>query len=95
MVSGTVTAGVCAGARETSLGASIPIDSIADAGTYICNWSGHLLRVRGGAPGATCRPLFNMVGPEPLFVTKISENPDEPVNRARRLATQLAPRANF
>ena len=29
-----------------SPGVSIPFDSIRSPGAYVCNWNGHLLRVR-------------------------------------------------
>ncbi len=68
-------------------GVSIPFDSIRSPGTYICNWNGHLLRI----PAAALVPngVMNLVGPEPLFVTKISDDPDLPVVRARQIATRL------
>ncbi len=68
-------------------GTSIPFDSIRDPGAYVCNWSGHLLRVprRALVPDG----VLNMVGPEPLFVTKISDNPDVLLSRARRVAAEF------
>lgn len=49
-------------------GVSIPFDSIRAPGTYVCNWNGHLLRV----PESALVPdgVINLVGPEPLFVTR-------------------------
>jgi hypothetical protein len=79
--------------ERTLLGASIPFDVIHDPGAYVCNWSGHLLRISGEAP--THDGLLNLVGSEPLLVTKISDNPMIAVNRARALATQLALTVNF
>ena len=38
----------------------------------------------GVTPGRS--PLINLVGPEPLFVTKISDNPFIPVTKAKMLA---------
>ncbi len=70
----------------TGFGTTVPFSSISEPGCYICNWSGHLLRVPedGVAPGRS--PLINLVGPEPLFVTKISDNPFIPVTKAKMLA---------
>jgi hypothetical protein len=78
-----------------ALGASIPFDVIREAGAYVCNWSGHLLRVRGDALDHEHEGSVNLVGSEPLLVTKISDNPQIAVHRARCLARQLALAVNF
>ena len=67
-------------------GIQIPFESIDHPGCYVCNWSGHLLRVPedGVAPGRS--PLINIVGQQQLFVTKISDNPYITVTKARMLA---------
>ena len=67
-------------------GTRVWFENINDPGCYICNWSGHLMRVPpdGIAPGRS--PLLNMVGREPLYVTKISDDPYIPVTKARMLA---------
>lgn len=64
---------------------SIPLNAIDTPGAYLCRWNGFLLRVlpqclRAGA-GA-----FNLVGGEPLFVTKLSDDPELPVRAAREAA---------
>ena len=68
-------------------GVSVPMDSIRTPGTYVCNWNGHLLRVpeRALVPDG----VVNIVGPEPLFVTKISDDPDISLGRARQMAASL------
>ena len=75
----------CAGLGPRA-GAAVPFDTITSSGAYVCNWSGHLLRVpmHSLVPGG---PLgLNIVGGEPLTVTKISDNPDVPLIAARDLA---------
>jgi hypothetical protein len=74
-------------------GVSVPFDSIRDPGSYVCNWNGHLLRV----PRQALRPnsVMNLVGPEPLFVTKLSDDPDLSLLSARRVAERLHVSANF
>ncbi len=75
-----------------ALGTKIPSENISDPGCYVCNWSGHLLRVpeNGAAP---CRSvLLSIVGSEPLFVTKISDDPYIPLTKAKLLAAEAAPR---
>ena len=67
-------------------GSCIPFECINEPGAYICGWSGHLLRVPedGVTPGRS--PMFNIVGSEPLFVTKICDNPYVTLTKARLLA---------
>jgi len=79
----------------TCCGTTVPFDAIQEPGAYICNWSGHLLRVPedGVAPGRS--PLINMVGCEPLFVTKIADNPFVTVTKARLLASNFDLAVNF
>ena len=76
-------------------GAKIPFDAINEPGAYVCNWSGHLLRVPqdGIAPGRS--PMLNLIGPEPLFVTKISNDPFVPITKARLLASNWDEQVNF
>ena len=78
-----------------SFGATIPFESISESGAYICNWSGHLCRVPddGVAPGRS--PLINFVGPEPLTVTKISDNPYITITKAKMLACNCDLNVNF
>jgi hypothetical protein len=68
--------------------ASIPLDTIRDPGSYVCNWSGYLLRVPDGTLGQGGREI-NIVGNAPLLVTKISDDPEIPVSRARRMAADF------
>jgi len=79
----------------SGFGTKVPFESINDAGCYICNWTGHLLRVPedGVTPGRS--PLVNIVGCEPLYVTKISDNPFIPVTKARMIACNLDINVNF
>lgn len=79
----------------TNVGTTIPFDGINAPGTYICNWSGHLLRVPedGVTPGRS--PLLNIVGCEPLTVTKISDNPYITITKAKLLASNFDLNVNF
>jgi hypothetical protein len=76
-------------------GMVVPFDQINEPGCYICQWSGHLLRVPpdGVAPGRS--PLVNMIGFDPLYVIKISDNPYIPVTKARMLAANFDLGVNF
>jgi hypothetical protein len=76
-------------------GTAVPLDTVASPGAYVCNWSGHLLRVpqRGLTTGGEL--ALNMVGGQPLTVTKISEDPDLPLAQARGLAWSLGLSVGF
>ena len=82
-------------AMRSAFGQKIPFEQISEPGTYVCDWSGHLLRVPedGVAPGRS--PLINIVGTEPLFVTKISENPYVTLTKAKMLACNWDLNVNF
>jgi hypothetical protein len=81
--------------NDTHAGTVIPFEQINEPGCYICNWTGHLMRVPedGVQPGRS--PLINMIGHDPLFVTKISDNPYIPVTKARLLAANWDVNVNF
>lgn len=74
---------------------SIPFDTIRDPGTYVCNWNGYLLRVPSGALGPGQGRAINLVGAEPLLVTRISTDPELPVSHAREVASDLGLRIRF
>ena len=76
-------------------GTTLAFDSISEPGAYICNWSGHLLRVPDDAVAPDRSPLINMIGCEPLFVTKISSNPFVSVTKAKLLACNADVHVNF
>ena len=76
-------------------GVAVPFDTISSAGAYVCDWSGHLLRVpvRSIPPGQSLK--LNIIGSAPLTVTKISDDPDVPLTEARTLAVSLGARPGF
>ncbi len=76
-------------------GTQIPFESINQPGCYVCNWSGHLLRVPEDGVAAGRSPLINIVGQQQLFVTQISENPYITVTKARMLACNCDVAVNF
>lgn len=81
--------------QSMNLGTQIRFDSINEPGCYVCNWSGHLLRVPddGIKPGRS--PLLSIMGTEPLFTTKISGDPYVAVSKARILAANCDLNVNF
>ncbi len=80
--------------RSSSAGVSIPFDAIRAPGSYVCNWNGYLLRVPQGSITTRAQPI-NIVGSAPLFVTKISDDPDLPVSAARQVAVDLKLHVSF
>ena len=91
------TGTTCAPNKENfaAIGTTVPFDSINEPGCYVCNWSGHLLRVPedGVAPGRS--PLINIIGHDPLYVTKISNNPFITLTKAKMVASNLDINVNF
>ena len=81
--------------ESTSLGTQLPFDSINEPGCYVCNWSGHLLRVPEDAIKPGRSPLLSIMGTEPLFVTKLSNDPYIAVSKARLIAADLDVAVNF
>lgn len=95
MTTQTLTPSTHPSGFNTPVGATVPFDAINEPGAYICNWSGHLLRVPedGVIPGRS--PAINLVGPQPLTVTKISDNPYLTVTKAKLLASNFDINVNF
>jgi len=81
--------------QGTIAGTQIPFEAINDPGCYICNWSGHLVRIPedGVTPGRS--PLVNIIGQDPLMVTKISDNPYLTLTKARIVASNCDCPVNF
>ena len=76
-------------------GTQIPFDAMHEPGCYVCNWSGHLLRVPEDAIKPGRSPLLTIVGTEPLFVTKIGNDPYLPITTCRMLAADCDMTVNF
>jgi hypothetical protein len=85
----------CTTYGSTGVGTCIPFDAIQEPGAYICNWSGHLLRVPEDGVTAGRSPLINIVGSEPLTVTKISNNPYVTLTKAKLIASNFDLNVNF
>ena len=76
-------------------GAQVPYDCINEPGCYVCNWTGHLLRVPEDAIKPGRSPLMSITGNCALFVTKICCDPFIPVSKARLLAADCDQIVNF
>lgn len=95
MTTQTSNCGLTTTYGSKTVGTTIPFDAINEPGAYICTWSGHLLRVPEDGVTAGRSPLINIVGNEPLMVTKISENPYITLTKAKLLASNFDLNVNF
>ena len=66
----------------------IAFEAISEPGAYICNWSGHLLRVPRELSAAHRTARMTLVSNAKLEVTRIGSDPEMPVARARALAKE-------
>lgn len=81
--------------QSENLGSVMPFEGISEPGAYVANWSGHLIRVPEDGVTQGRSPLLNIIGNEPLTVTRISDNPFLPITKARLLASNLDVNVNF
>jgi hypothetical protein len=80
---------------QGTCGKTFAWDQLNEPGTYVCQWTGHLLRVPEDGVTAGRSPMVNIIGTEPLFVTKISDNPWITLTKARMLASNFDLNVNF
>ena len=76
-------------------GAQVPFDCINEPGTYVCEWSGHLLRIPADSIKPGRSPLMQLMGKSPLYVCKISDDPFVPISKARMVAANYDWPVNF
>ena len=81
--------------HDKSCGSQVPFDAINEPGSYVTNWTGHLMRVPEDAIKPGRSPLLSIVGTETLFVTKISPDPFLTISKARMLAADCDVAVNF
>ena len=81
--------------ESRSLGMQFPFANLNEPGTYFCNWSGHLIRVPQDAVRQGRSPVIEILGNEPLHVTKLSDDPFIPITKARMLTADLDHAVNF
>ncbi len=77
------------------VGIRLAFDQIDNPGTYVCNWSGHLLRVPEDGTKAGRSPVLEIRGKEQLHVTKLSSDPFVALTKARMIASDLDLPVNF
>lgn len=69
--------------------------NLSEAGTYLCNGTGHLYRVPEDAVKIGRSPVIEILGKEPIVVTKLSDDPFLTINKARMIAANLDLGINF
>jgi len=91
MVTGTrVHPGECG-----RFGEQVSFDAIHAPGTYVCHWSGHLVRVPPNPTQSAGWQPISFVARGPLVVTRISDDSFVPVSQARALAAEHRLPVNF
>ncbi len=80
---------------SNSVGTRFPFHCLRETGAYVCNWDGNLVRVPENLVSNNPSPFFNVVSKDPLFVTKISEDPFVSISKARSVASNLDVPINF
>jgi hypothetical protein len=76
-------------------GLSCAFEQIEFPGVYVSIETGRLFRIPREALASGRSPLIEMVGREPVLVTKISDDPYVPLSKARMLAADLDLTVNF
>ncbi len=69
--------------------------NLSEAGTYLWNETGHLFRVPEDAVKVGRSPLIEILGKEPIVVTKLSDDPYMTITKARMTAADLDLGVNF
>ena len=90
-----LTSGQTCEKESTGIGARVAFEHMNEPGCYVCNWSGHLVRVPADAIKPGRSPLLSLTGTETLFVTRISSDPFVAVSKARSIAADLDVAVDF
>lgn len=82
-------------AQPTAYGEKVCFEDLNSPGTYYSLWTGHLIRVPedGVKPGRS--PVIEIIGKEPMMVTKLSDDPYLVLTKARMIAADLDLEVNF
>jgi len=74
---------------------TVPFTEIDEPGTYLSNWSGHLIRVPEDGVKQGRSPVIEILAKEPMLLTKLSNDPFIGTTKARMLAADLDLPVNF
>jgi len=89
MGAATLTGSSQTGRGTEAMGVSLPLDALQEPGTYVCNWSGHLLRVPEADRGTNRFSAADGRHASTWTVTRISANPRISRQEAKTLADGL------
>ena len=81
--------------ESKTVGSQVPFESVNEPGTYVSNWTGHLVRIPEDGIQLGRSPLIEIRGKEPMMVTKISDDPFCCLSKARLTAADLDLNVNF
>ena len=83
------------GTSSASAADQLIFSNLSEAGTYLWNETGHLFRVPEDAVKVGRSPVIEILGKEPIVVTKLSDDPFLTINKARMIAADLDLGINF
>lgn len=81
--------------EPANMGSQCPFHRIDEPGVYVSNWDGHLVRVPEDALKQGRSPVIEILGREPLTVTKLHDDPFLAISKARMIAADLDISVNF
>ena len=81
--------------EHKDIGGEYRFARLSEPGCYISHWSGHLIRVPEDALKPGRSPVLEILGKEPMIVTKISDDPFLNITKARMIAADLDLTVNF
>lgn len=80
---------------SSRVGTTLPLDALGEPGTYVCNWSGHLLRVHDGECEGHRFVSAGRQRAGTWTVTRISADPRISRQQAKVLAHSFGLSTNF
>ena len=83
------------GTRPTRRNITVPFNEITEPGAYYCHNTGWLYRIPQDILALGHSPVMNVCSLDECFVTKISEDPWIPVNKAREVCCNWDFAVNF
>jgi hypothetical protein len=81
--------------RYTRRNVTVPFNEITEAGAYYFHSTGWLYRVPDDSLSLGHSPTMNICSAEECFVTKISDDPWIPLNKAREICSNWDFSVNF
>jgi len=73
----------------------VPFSEIREAGCYVSNTNGNLLRIPPEALTQGHSPVIEIVSKEGAMTTKVCDDPWTPINKCRQLAADADLYVNF